>query len=171
MPNDELASELIAAVATLTTRLQRMEDLEEIKQLKARYCAICDDDHNPDMITSIFTEDGVWEGPGIGAAEGHVEIKALFERFQATMSYSQHMTMNPIIEVQGERATGTWTFFGPFTFYEGNRARWQATRYAEEYKKVNGRWLIAHLRIAGRSMSASYEKGWAKQTAEPLTGR
>ncbi len=160
--------EMTQTLAALAARLQRIEDLEAIKQLKARYCAICDDDHNPQEITSIFTEDGIWEGPGIGKAIGRAEIKALFERFQATMSYSQHMTMNPIINIDGDTATGTWTFFGPFTFYEGNRARWQATRYAESYRRVGGEWLIAHLRIAGRSMSASYEKGWAKQTAEPL---
>lgn len=80
-------------LVALEARISRIEDLEAIKQLKARYCAICDDDHNPQKITSVFTEDGIWEGPGIGKAEGHAGIRALFERFQATMSYSQHMTI------------------------------------------------------------------------------
>lgn len=156
MPIDE------AEFAALAARVARIEDLEAIKQLKARYCAICDDDHNPQQITSVFTEDGIWEGPGIGKACGHAEIRALFEGFQTAMSYSQHMTMNPIIDIDGETATGTWTFFGPFTFYKGNRARWQATRYAETYRKVSGEWKIAHLRIAGPSMTADYAKGWAR---------
>ncbi len=145
----------------LEARIARIEDLEAIKVLKARYCAICDDDHNPEQITTVFTSDGVWEGPGIGQASGHAEIKALFQKFQETMSYSQHMTMNPIIEIHGETATGIWTFFGPFTFRKGNRARWQATRYSEDYRKANGEWKISHLRIAGPSMTADYFKGWA----------
>ena len=66
----------------LETRVQRLEDIEAIKQLKALYCEICDDDHNPDRIVTIFTEDGIWEGKGIGTATGHGEIRALFERFQ-----------------------------------------------------------------------------------------
>ena len=55
----------------LAARLTRLEDIEAIRQLKARYCEICDDDHNTALITSIFTEDGTWEGKGIGKAEGH----------------------------------------------------------------------------------------------------
>jgi hypothetical protein len=146
----------------LERRITRIEDLESIKQLKARYCEICDDDHNPDRITTIFTEDGIWEGRGIGKAKGHGEIRKLFEGFQKMMSYSQHMVMNPVIEVDGNSAHGTWYFFGTFTFYEGNQAKWQAARYHEDYLKVDGDWKIQHLRVKGPGMVADYEKGWAQ---------
>ena len=63
--------------AKLEQRITRLEDLEAIKQLKARYCEICDDNHDAERITSIFTEDAVWEGRGIGKAKGHAEIRAL----------------------------------------------------------------------------------------------
>lgn len=148
-------------LSELEARLTRMEDIEAIKQLKALYCEICDDDHNPDRIITIFSEDGIWEGRGIGKAEGHDEIRALFQRFQQMMSFSQHMTMNPRIEVDGNTAKGTWYFFGPFTFRDGNQAKWQATRYHEDYVKADGEWKIRHLRIRGPSMSVDYEKGWA----------
>ena len=150
----------------LNARMTRIEDIEAIKQLKALYCEICDDDHNPDRITTIFTEDGIWEGRGIGTAEGHAEIRALFERFQQMMSFSQHMTMNPRITVEGDTAKGTWYFFGPFTFRENNQAKWQATRYHEEYAKVDGTWKIKHLKIKGPGMSADYETGWAGKTRQ-----
>lgn len=146
----------------LEARITRLEDLEAIKQLKARYCEICDDDHNPDRITSVFTKHGIWEGKGIGRAEGHEEIRALFDRFQKMISFSQHMTMNPVIEVDGETAKGTWYFFGPFTMEEGNQALWQACRYHEEYWKVNGEWLIRRLTIKGPRMAADYQEGWAQ---------
>lgn len=146
----------------LEARITRLEDLEAIKQLKARYCEICDDDHNPDRITSVFADDGVWEGRGIGHAEGHEAIRELFKRFQSMISFSQHMVMNPVIEVEGDTAKGTWYFLGPFTMTEGNQAKWQAARYHEDYVKVNGEWKIAHLRVKGPGMSADYETGWAK---------
>ena len=58
----------------LAKRIECLEDIEAIKQLKARYCTICDDNHNPDRITSIFSETGEWEGRGIGHAKGHLIV-------------------------------------------------------------------------------------------------
>lgn len=148
-------------LAALEARIARVEDVEAIKQLKARYCEICDDSHNPDEIVKIFTEDGIWEGKGIGKAQGHAAIRELFVGFQRAMSYSQHMVMNPIIEIQGDTATGRWYIFVPSTFRHGNQAKWQAARYSEDYVRENGAWKIKHLRIAGPRMSADYETGWA----------
>ncbi|MFT7687647.1 MAG: hypothetical protein ACI9FB_003004 [Candidatus Azotimanducaceae bacterium] len=145
---------------TLEERITRLEDLESIKQLKARYCEICDDDHNFAKITSIFTEDGIWEGKGIAKASGHQEIVDLFKSFQAAISFSQHMVQNPIIEIDGDRARGRWYFFGMFTFYDGDARRWQAARYHEEYVKQDEVWKIKHLLIAPPAMNARYETGW-----------
>ncbi len=149
----------------LETRITRLEDIEAIRQLKARYCEICDADHDPDQIVTIFTEDGVWEGEGIGRAEGHAALRKLFEGFREAISFSQHMVQNPIIEVDGNTATGRWYFFGMFTYYNGNQKRWQAARYHEDYEKVDGTWKIKHLRIREPVMSARYEKGWRNGTA------
>ena len=85
----------------LARRITRLEDIDAIKELKARYCSICDDDHNPDRITTIFSEDGEWEGRGIGHAKGHAAIRELFVGFQKSISFSQHMVMNP--HHRGER--------------------------------------------------------------------
>ena len=144
----------------LEQRLTRMEDIEAIKQLKAEYCDICDDDHNPDRITTIFAEDGIWEGAGFGKAQGHAAIRELFKKFQTLISFSQHQVLNPVIKIDGDRATGIWYFFGPFTFYKNNQAKWLAARYQDDYVKVDGEWKIQHLRARGR-MSADYEKSWA----------
>jgi ketosteroid isomerase-like protein len=149
-------------LAELEARITKIEDIEAIKQLKALYCEICDDDHNPDRIVTIFTKDGIWEGKGIGVATGHAEIRKLFENFAKLMSFSQHMTMNPRIQVDGDTATGTWYFFGPFAFRDNDQAKWQATRYHETYAKDDGEWKIKHLKIAGPGMSVDYATGWGK---------
>jgi hypothetical protein len=96
-------------LAEMERRLIRLEDIEAIKQLKARYCEICDDDHNPDRITSVFAEDGIWESAEFGTGRGHAEIRTLFQSFQELIEFSQHNVMNPIIEVHGDRATGNGT--------------------------------------------------------------
>ena len=112
-------------------------------------------------MVELFVPDGIWEGRGIARAEGHEEIHALFTRFGKMMSFSQHMVVNPIIEVNGDDARGTWYFFGPFTFTKNNQATWQATRYLEDYVKVDGRWKFRHLQVTGPGFSAPYATGWA----------
>ena len=148
-------------IQELAARIGRLEDLESVKQLKARYCEVCDDGHDPDRMVDLFVEDGIWEGKGIARAEGHEEIHALFTRFGKMMSFSQHMAVNPVIEVSGDTAEGTWYFFGPFTFSKNNQATWQATRYREHYVRVGEQWKFRHLVVTGPGFSAPYDKGWA----------
>ena len=150
------------ATGDLEKRITVLEDIEAIKQLKARYCAVCDDDHNPDKITTLFVEDGIWEGGDFGKAQGHAAIRKLFEGFRKLISFSQHNVMNPIIEVDGNRAKGVWYLLGPFTFRKDNGARWIACKYEDDYVKVNGEWKYQHLRAIIR-VQAEYEKGWASK--------
>lgn len=147
-------------LATLEERITRIEDREAIKELKARYCAVCDDDHNPDTITTLFVEDGIWEGGEFGKAQGHATIRQLFQTFQKLISFSQHMVMNPIISIEGNQAKATWYFLGPFTFRQHNEAKWIAVRYEDDYVKVNGEWKFKHLRAFIR-MDAPHATGWA----------
>ena len=48
------------------------------------------------------------------------------------------MVMNQIIEIDGNRAKGTWYFLGPFIFRkeQGQEARWIAVKYTDDYVKV-----------------------------------
>ena len=147
-------------LAELEARITRIEDLDAIKRLKALYCDICDDGHDPDRIIGIFTEDCVWEIDGVARAQGHAELRALFERFHDEVSFSQHQVMNPLIEIDGDRAHGTWYFFAPFTFSKNNQARWLAARYEDDYVKLSGSWKIQRLCGVVR-MATDYEQSWA----------
>ena len=137
-------------IAELEKRITRLEDIEAIKQLKARYCDICDDTHNPDRIASVFTEDGIWEGGDFGQAKGHQAIQKLFSGFREQFSFSQHNIVNPIINVDGERATGSWYILGPWTFTEDNKEIWMTAKYDDDYVKINGEWKYQHLRAVVR---------------------
>lgn len=134
----------------LEKRITRLEDIEAIKQLKATYCDICDDDHNPDRIASVFAADGIWESPDFGKATGHAEIVTLFQGFKDMFNFSQHNLMNPIIEVNGNTATAQWYMLGPWNFTEDGRKQWFALRYNDDYVKQNGEWVYSHLRVVLR---------------------
>lgn len=134
-------------LAALEQRITRLEDIEAIKQLKARYCHICDDTHNPDTIASVFAEDGIWESKDFGQAQGHKDIRKLFAGFRKMFTFSQHNITNPVIEVNGDRATGIWYIMGPWTLTENNKEIWMAARYDDDYVKINGAWKYQHLRV------------------------
>jgi len=146
----------------LARQITVLQDIEAIKKLKAEYCDICDDEHNQDRIVSIFAEEGIWEGKGVGHAQGHAELRKLFKSFAERISFSQHNVFNPRVEVNGNEAHASWYFLGPFTFRKGNRQLWLAARYEDDYVKINGAWKFKHLRAFGR-MVAPYEEGWASQ--------
>jgi limonene-1,2-epoxide hydrolase len=149
---------------TIAARLQRIEDIETIKQLKARYCAFCDDNYNPQGIASLFTDDGVWDGGDLGKAEGHAAIIKFFERAPSAFSFAIHHVMNPIIEVDGDRATGRWYLLQPLTrrSREGEEgAMWLAGRYEDEYVRIIREWKFKRLKFITRFL-ASYEEGWAR---------
>jgi hypothetical protein len=78
------------------------------------------------------------------------------------------MVMNPMIEVEGEKARGTWYLFQAVT--EGGQApstgsgqaKWVSGRYEEDYVKVKGRWFIKKLWVRFNFWTP-YDQGWAKQ--------
>lgn len=131
---------------TLEQTVQRLADVEEIKRLKYRYAEICDDDHNPDRVVELFTEDGIWEsGEAFGTGRGRKGIHELFSKFAKMMDFTQHNMFNPIIDVDGDKATGTWYLHGTFRL-RGGEDRILAGSYLDDYEKVNGKWLYKHLR-------------------------
>src|SRR5262245_11383232 len=56
----------MSAKRSISNSKLRIEDIEAIKILKARYGYYCDDSYNPDGISSLFVEDGVWDGGQFG---------------------------------------------------------------------------------------------------------
>ena len=65
-------------------------------------------------------------------------------------SFSQHNITNPIIEIDGNQASGIWYIMGPWTFAEKNEEKWMALRYDDNYVKQDGKWKYSHLRVALR---------------------
>ena len=140
-------------LAALEARITRLEDIEAIKKLKAIYCDICDDMHNPDRIGALFAADGIWESPDFGKAVGPQAVRELFQNFQKMFSFSQHNIMNPIIDINGNRATAQWYIMGPWDQTEGDgRKTWMTLRYNDDYVKINGEWKYQHLRVVLRML-------------------
>jgi uncharacterized protein (TIGR02246 family) len=134
-------------------RLRVLEDIESIRRLKARYCQACDDDHNPDAVAACFVEDGLWEGPNLGVrAQGRAAIRAYIGgvRDGGRMRTSAHMVTNPIIEVDGDRATGQWRLLMMYTTrpVDGKVEHHRIIgKYDEVYVRLDGVWLFERLTV------------------------
>ena len=147
-------------MSDIEKRVQILEDIEDIKKLKARYCGYCDDGLDADGIASLFTDDGVWDGDIRGRYEGREAIRQFFKEASQQVSFCVHNVMNPIIEVDGDSAHGSWYLFQACT--EGCQAKWVAGRYEDDYVKLNGQWYFTKLEIKF-SYWTPYDQGWAKE--------
>jgi len=150
-------------MSTVKSYQGQLEDLEAIKALKARYGYHCDDSYNADGISSLFVDDGVWEGGQLGRHEGRKAIRAFFRDLaRDKISFAMHLFMNPLIEISGDTAIGHWYLMAPITLVEGNQAAWIGGRYFEEYVKVGGEWKFKLLRFTPYFISP-FDQGWAEK--------
>ena len=73
--------------------------------------------------------------------------------------FAVHRVSNPLIEIDGDQATGQWYLWQP-TVFRGE-ALWLSAFYRDRYVRVQGRWLFQHLRLDIR-MLTPYAEGPAK---------
>ena len=144
-------------------KLQALEDIENIKKLKARYCYYCDDKYDADGIANLFAEDGIWDGGRLfGRHKGRRAVKRFFQKASKKITFAVHTVMTPVIEVQGDKAKGSWYLLQASTMKKGNQPVWGAARYDERYVKIKGRWKFKQLKVTFFYWTP-YELGWAKK--------
>ena len=136
--------------ANLHNQIQRLTDIEAIKQLKYRYCQACDDDHNPEKLGPLFTEDAVWEASSMSRAEGRGAIQKLLGDLgqSGVIRNSAHNAINPIIEVEGDEAHGEWRLIMLYTgIYPSGELHYSRIVgwYRERYRRTEAGWQIADL--------------------------
>ena len=88
-----------ARLERIERRLRVLEDAEAIRNLKARYAEFCDSQYDADGIAMLFTEDALWESPGLGRFEGRQAIRNFFRGASAIFSFAIHYSLNGHIEV------------------------------------------------------------------------
>lgn len=165
------ADRLARRIEALEERLRVLEAIEEIRGLKSRYAALVDDRYargaprapeelmeRARRIAELFTEDAVWDGgPALGVCRGRAELVERMAR--PTLLFSWHYFVKPRIEVEGERARGSWDLLAPCTTADG-RPHWMAGVEDDEYRRVEGRWLHSAMKLRVVFL-APHETGWS----------
>jgi hypothetical protein len=126
----------------VSARLHRIEDQLAIERLLMQYGAALDS-RDFTAYSQLFAANGSWSG-GFGTFKGPAAIKSAMEKaFSAAgappAAGSFHVLTNPLIEVQGDRATALsrWTFF---TTVAGKPTPTLAGRYEDTLIRENGSW-------------------------------
>lgn len=149
-----------AELAALRRRLDAVESVLAIQAMKARYGDLTDARAAKGVpvpgdvraalgraIADLFTEDGVWDGgPTLGVARGR---PAIAERLAtSTLDFARHLFVKPRIEVDagGDRASGRWDLVVPCRV-AGGASYWMVGEEEDEYRRVEGRWLHASMRL------------------------
>ena len=148
--------------ATLETRLDVLQSIQEITRLKHRYWHFNDVGLKGDEIAPLFTEDGIWSNAELGHYEGREAIRTFFNGASDVITFCAHIGMNPIIEVNGDKATGSWRALLPGTMNEeGDKvSRIILIDYFDDFQRVDGQWYIKKLDILF-NFNVEFGASWA----------
>lgn len=150
-----------AELARLQQLVTRLEDEREIEILQRTYGYYVDK-NNWSEIAQLFTEDGTLEIGGRGVFVGRKRVLQYLNwlGFPVQGRLYDHTQMQPIIHVSpdGKVAKGRWRaliFGGDY----GAASMFGDCIYENEYRKVNGKWMIAKLH-AWFVMYTDLAQGW-----------
>lgn len=153
----------------MTSQDQRVEELlekEAIKQLKMKHRYYID--HlDIEKALSCYAEDAVLGqgakdlGDSSAAAPGHEKIRERLESMEEdNRQYQGHRIFHPIIDLDGDEASGKW-YFDTIIVAEDGTAKWQQGEYHDEYRKRDGEWKIYDTQIETMNrVNYDGEKGW-----------
>ena len=102
----------MSSTLTLEERIKRLEDIEEIKKLQATYldCVNWGWDGrmvNAEKLSEVFSEDVSWGGNTMeNALHGLNNVIGMLKGAPAAFDMAMHSFTNPIVEVDGDTATG-----------------------------------------------------------------
>jgi len=152
----------------LEKRIRILEDIEAIRKLKALYCyladaAIAGDTAKWDDLMARFTDHEPWaDFEPFGVHKGKQAVASFFkDTVSSFLSYSAHMVSNPIIEVEGNQATGRWYVDVPCTVRPVNRPAWLQAKYEEAYVKEEGLWKWKSI-TARFDFISPFDEGWVR---------
>ena len=155
-------------MATLEAQIQWLEDLQAIERLKLDYAQALDAGLSgarlfpTDALMSLFTDDAVWESNIHGRFEGYEALAELFTGWAERLSFARHFTIGPSVDIAASGAEGSGHWYSWETLTVEGRAIYLAATYDDDFRKVDGRWLIQHIR-SNIIFRTPYESGWVKE--------
>ena len=151
---------------SIEDKLQRLLDLEEITTLRHRYAygANIIDGKPGDLkaFAALFAADGTFD-VGMGVATGPAEIETMMKALTTQWQCAMHYMLNPIIEIDGDRARGTVSGLFAFTSVENPAPIWLSNIYSDEYVRTPRGWRFQSVTIRNTFADPAFFAGYADQ--------
>jgi hypothetical protein len=131
----------------LEKRIIYLEDMEKIKMLHREYLFHISN-VEMDKALECFSENIVTDIAQYGIKKGKLEVSKFFKeviRNNVFTSKEGHFTGQPVIKLEGNKATGHWMFYRFIP--ETSPKRWVQGRYDCEYVKENGEWKFSLVKL------------------------
>ena len=140
---------------TLEEKVQRLLDIEEIKTIPFHYARNCDR-LDPEAITSIFTEDGIYWSGVCGPVKGRKAIGEYFGSAYVHEKSATHLMGNQQVWFETNDKATVFTYFHSWSTFKDPQAKDRYTYGRYEIKAVrdtDGEWRAhdMHIVIAGMS--------------------
>ncbi|MFQ3322477.1 MAG: hypothetical protein ACI90U_000283 [Pseudomonadales bacterium] len=119
-----------------------LQQLEALKQLKYKYMRAVDTKDYDLLETTLTVDASAYYDSGKYAFDSRDAIMEFLKEGMANI-VTLHQLHHPEIEINGDNATGIW-YLQDFVITADNSFRLEgAAFYHDEYKKINGQWLIS----------------------------
>ena len=149
---------------TIEQQLQRLQDLEDIRTLRSRYAygANILDGQPGDiqMFAALFAKDGTFD-VGMGVATGPAEIEEMMKALTTQWQCAMHYMLNPLIELDGDRAAGTFTGLFAFTSQANPSPIFLSNIYSDTYVRTADGWRFQSVRIRTAFADPAFLAGYA----------
>lgn len=136
----------------LEKRIERLEDVEAIKNALTKYAFYADQNkekgkQNIEELTRLFTDDGIWEMPGIVYAKGIEELRKFFQSLSDGHEVLVHYIAPPLIEIKGDTAN-TLSNLLVITISKGTNNQVTGHNFYDiDYVKTKDGWKMTHLKL------------------------
>ena len=144
--------------------LRRLQDIEEIKALRYRYAygANIIDGQSGDLkaFAALFADDGTFD-VGMGVATGPAEIEDMMKGLTTQWQCAMHYMLNPLIELDGDRARGTVSGLFAFVSESNPSPVWLSNIYSDTYVRTAAGWRFQSVDIRTTFADPAFLAGYA----------
>jgi ketosteroid isomerase-like protein len=153
-------------IAALRARLRVLEDRAELRELVARY-GLAIDDRDIEALTTLFTADARFRSrDGVMNAAGRAAVIDQFRGRFSALGPTNHVAHEQVCTFGSDADSATGIVTSHAEVWRHGRAFIAAIRYADTYRREEGRW-----RFADRLLSFFYYlpvDEYAKGLGDPL---
>jgi ketosteroid isomerase-like protein len=159
--SDALAGEL----AELRARVRALEDREEIRQLTCEYMQAMHDARWEDAL-ACFADDASYDHGVLGDMPDRAALREFYLRFMPAFEgaggWAFDVLADPVIQVDGDRASGRWLLLTLATDPDSGEATWSMCTLEYGYARERGRWKFHRNHCVHEHLLVPYATGWGR---------